>query len=248
MIYLYLMFSVLTVAAIIWYLLITTEGAYLGRRAVIRLYDLFAKRYDDIKQFNPARDSKYLADPLYNALKDVKNPRVLDVATGTGRLPLALLREPRFHGRVIGLDASWGMVQVAAKKMTGKALWKSKEMGFAKISVNTISTLMQGDALHLPFANNSFDAVCCLEALEFIPDQDQVIRELIRVAKPGAVILLTNRIGDGARAMPGKTRPAAIMRQWLSDTHGLQEIQICRWWIEYDLVWSRKAGLPVLEE
>ncbi len=36
----------------VWWLLITTEGVYLGRRVVIWLYDVYARRYDRIKQYD----------------------------------------------------------------------------------------------------------------------------------------------------------------------------------------------------
>src|SRR5258707_13553606 len=101
----------------LWWLLITTEGVYLGRGVVVWLYDVYARRYDRIKQYNPAWESATLGRPLLRALLDIPAPLVLDVATGTARLPLAIFGQPAFNGYVIGLDYSRRMLHVAAEKV-----------------------------------------------------------------------------------------------------------------------------------
>ena len=88
---------VLLVAGLYWllhWLLIRTEGVFLGRRMVVWLYDLAAGRYDAIKQFDPDTESAFVTWPLRRRLKAWPAPLVLDVATGTGRLPYFLLQEP----------------------------------------------------------------------------------------------------------------------------------------------------------
>jgi SAM-dependent methyltransferase len=47
------------------------------------------------------------------------------------------------------------------------------------------------DAQHLPFKDNAFDKVLCTEVLEHIPDDRAGIRELFRVAKPGAAVAVS---------------------------------------------------------
>lgn len=49
----------------------------------------------------------------------------------------------------------------------------------------------RADALHLPFADASFDAVLLLDVIEHIKDDSGVIKEAKRVLKPGGVIILT---------------------------------------------------------
>ncbi len=49
---------------LIWWLIIETEGVYLGRRVVVALYDLYAERYDRIKQFDQRADLLLLSEPL----------------------------------------------------------------------------------------------------------------------------------------------------------------------------------------
>ncbi len=218
---------VLLIGALSWYLLIATEGVYLGRRVVIALYDLYARRYDRIKAFDEAWELQTLAVPLVKALQDVPQPLILDVGTGTGRLPYLLCRVPHFNGKVIGLDASGRMLRVAAEK-----LGKDRRVG-----------LVQQDATRLPFPSQTFDAVTCLEVLEFLPDQAAALAEIARVARAGAPILLTNRRGLYARLMRGKVQPSEVFAESLY-AYGLEEVEIETWQVEYDLIWALKAARP----
>jgi SAM-dependent methyltransferase len=52
-------------------------------------------------------------------------------------------------------------------------------------------SLLEGDALHLPFGSGIFDAVICSEVLEHIPDDKNVLREIHRVMKPGSILALS---------------------------------------------------------
>lgn len=97
--------------------------------------------------------------------------RYLDVATGSGDLPLAVLRRTRRHGRqvaAIGLDSSPKVLAAATAYLRG-----------------TPVTLQLGDARALPFADRSIDLVSCALALHHFPPQDavRVLRELARVAR-----------------------------------------------------------------
>ena len=50
---------------------------------------------------------------------------------------------------------------------------------------------LQGQVTALPFANASFDAVCALDIIEHVVDDDGALAELARVARPGAALLLS---------------------------------------------------------
>ncbi len=214
--------------SLLWYLLIATEGIYLGRRVVISLYDLYARRYDSIKQFDTEWEALTLGTPLAEALSHLPQPLILDVATGTARLPLLLCQAPNFDGTLLGLDYSWRMLRVAAEK-----LGKTPRVA-----------LLYQDATRLPFADETFDAVACLEALEFLPNPTATLTEIVRVARAGAPILLTNRRGFHARLMPGKIQPSAQFAAWLREKIGLVQVVVEAWQMEYDLIWAMKAGTP----
>jgi ubiquinone/menaquinone biosynthesis C-methylase UbiE len=211
----------LVIVVLAWWLLIASEGVYLGRRVVIWLYDLFATRYDAIKGFNPLYDQQYLAQPLMERIAPQRQPRVLDVATGTGRLPLALYRHARFGGRVIALDAAPRMLALAADKLNGMP--------------RLLCTL--GDGTWLPFADNTFDVVTCLEALEFMPQPEATLRELCRVLRPGGTLMTTHR--RTGRLMPGKIISQERMAALLAECR-MTPPEFDIWQVDYDLVWAEK--------
>jgi 2-polyprenyl-6-hydroxyphenyl methylase/3-demethylubiquinone-9 3-methyltransferase len=90
---------------------------------------------------------------------------VLDVGCGAGFLSNHLALE---GFEVTGLDASQAAIQVAAcHDATGKARY------------------VVGDALKLPFADASFDAVCAMDFLEHVEEPEKAVAEMARVLKPG---------------------------------------------------------------
>ncbi len=220
--------ALITVVLLLYWQLIIAEGTYLGPRIVVLLYDWSAHIYERIKQFDVGDEQWFLGLPMTMALSQVPEPLVLDVATGTGRLPRALLRQPAFDGQVIGLDLSRRMLREAVR-MTAQF-------------TDRVVYIWQ-DARRLPFDDDTFDAVTCLEALEFTPDPQEVLAELVRVLRPGGVLLVTNRIGRDARLLPGRVFPrdrfAEVLRSF-----PLESVKVQAWQVDYDLGWAIKAGQP----
>jgi ubiquinone/menaquinone biosynthesis C-methylase UbiE len=219
---------VVALAALAYWQLIIAEGAYLGPRVVAWTYDLIASRYDGIKRFEPRDEGWFVAGPVLHGLQGVERPLVLDVATGTGRLPLALLRE-RFGatgGRIVGLDLSPGMLCRARAKLQ---------------PYGDQVALVRQDASHLPFDDGIFDAVTCLESLEFMPRPLEVLAEMVRVLAPGGVLFLTNRVGHEARLLPGRAIPRPEFERVLAALP-LRETTVRRWQVNYDLAVARKVG------
>ena len=218
----------LLLALLLWWTVYISEGAYLGARAVRLLYDRTAGGYDRLKAFDRGDDLAFLVNPLFYRLEETVGTggSVLDVATGTGRLPAALLDLPFFTGRVVALDAAPRMLAIAAVKLQ------------AWIDSGRLS-LVQHLAVPLPFEDARFDAVCSLEALEFLPDRDAALREMLRVLRPGGWLLISNRIGWEARLMPGRTEPTPAFEHRLTRL-GFVEPETRPWQTYYDLVWARK--------
>lgn len=205
-----------------WWLLIASEGVYLGRRVVVWLYDLVAPRYDAIKGYNATYDHMFLAQPIMQRVAPDTAPYILDVATGTGRLPLAMLRHARFEGPLFALDASRPMLKIAAEHLRGQA-------GVL---------LLHGDAEHLPFDDGAFDVVTCLEALEFMIRPEAVLAELCRVVRPGGWLLITHR--RTARWMPGKVPTRDALCDQLA-AQGMTAIKFEDWQVDYDRAWARRV-------
>lgn len=227
MIWVLVIIAVVLIGAILYWQFILAEGAYLGRHIVALLYNWSAHIYDRIKQYDTGYEQWFLARPLTNALFSFPNPIILDVATGTSRLARTLFREVSFRGRMIGLDFS--------RKMLVQAVAKTKSWA------DRIDFIWQ-DASTLPFPDDTFETVTCLEALEFMPNPDQVLAEMVRVLRPGGILLTTNRIGKDTRWLPGRIQSQATFEAKLKEL-SLEMVSIRPWQEDYDLVWAMKPGV-----
>lgn len=212
-------------AILLWWLLIATEGVYLGKRVVTWLYDVYANRYDSIKSYVPDWEQWTLAEPIHKMLAEIDQPLILDVATGTARLPSAVLTSPEFEGQIVGADRSAKMLAMAAQKL----------------AADRRASFVLSDAGALPFSSNAFDLVCCLEALEFVPDQWQVIAEIIRVTHAGGVIAITNRKGWQRWLYPLRTQNTKRFVRELQRRFDLDSVTPTLWQMDYDLIWAMKG-------
>jgi SAM-dependent methyltransferase len=215
-------------AALAYWQLIIAEGTYLGPPIVILLYDWTASTYERIKQYDDSQEQWFLGLPLALALEEIPAPLVLDVGTGTARLLRALFFQPGFRGRVVGVDLSRRMLAHAVRLIRPYA--------------GRVNLIWQ-DARVLPFQEDTFDAVTSLEMLEFTPDPKGVLRELVRVLRPGGVLLITNRVGQDARWLPGRALSPAQLAAFLGSL-SLEGVHVQPWQLDYDLVWAIKSGTP----
>jgi demethylmenaquinone methyltransferase/2-methoxy-6-polyprenyl-1,4-benzoquinol methylase len=94
----------------------------------------------------------------------------LDVACGSGKLTAELARRAGSEGRVVGLDFSVEMLEVARRDHQG-------------------IEFVEGDALHLPFDDASFDVSTIAFGLRNLADPVRGLREMLRVVKRRAVVL-----------------------------------------------------------
>jgi demethylmenaquinone methyltransferase/2-methoxy-6-polyprenyl-1,4-benzoquinol methylase len=99
---------------------------------------------------------------------------VLDVCTGTAGVAMEIA--DHHDGRIVGLDVSHSMLQAGLRALE-------------KRSLDGRVQLTQGRAEHLPFPDETFDAVVFTYLLRYVQDPDVTIRELSRVLKPGGQLL-----------------------------------------------------------
>ena len=223
-----LIIGLIVIGVLSYWLLVITEGVFLGRRMVVWLYDLTARRYDSIKEFDLSDDKHFIARPVMQSVSSVESPLLLDVATGTGRVPSTLLQEPGFAGTIVGVDASPKMLALASTKLS-------------RLSKNSTgrASLVQQLAVPLPFADNTFDNVCCLEALEFFPSDELALTEMVRVLKPGRLLMTSRRRGWEARVFLGRYRDQNDFVALLNRI-GLENVQLRLWEVTYDIVTAWK--------
>ena len=219
--------SVLLLLAFLYWLIVVGEGTYLGRAAVRLIYQLGAGVYDQTRANVTASDERVLLPLLRAALAGTPGPRVLDVATGTARVPVLLADQSWFDGMIDGLDLTPAMLARAQAKIdaAGLAAWV---------------VLHQGDASSLPWPDASFDLVISLEALEFFPRPRRALAEMSRVLRPGGALIVSKYPDLWARVLPFKGLTRSGMTRLL-DRLGLAEIAIREWQLgHYELVTARK--------
>ena len=139
-----------------------------------RIYSDLAVIYDSIfgRMFV---DSEH---EVIDYLKLRPGQRVLEVGVGTG---ISLDAYPPYV-HVVGIDPSADMLARAEKKVRENR-WSHVE-------------LREGDALKLDFPDDSFDDVTTFHVMTVVPDPVQMMREMIRVCKPGGRIVIINHFGS----------------------------------------------------
>jgi demethylmenaquinone methyltransferase/2-methoxy-6-polyprenyl-1,4-benzoquinol methylase len=133
------------------------------------MFGRIAQRYDLMNHLMTlGRDSAWRRYAAKQAAVPERG-RVLDIATGTGDLAMeALSQQPQ--ARAVGLDFTPKMLDLAQEK--------SRAAGVPL-------DLVAGDALHLPFAHATFDAVVTGFALRNVTDIPAAFGEMARVVCPG---------------------------------------------------------------
>lgn len=102
-----------------------------------------------------------------------KGSKALDVCCGTADWTIALSEAVGSKGQVTGLDFSENMLEVGKQKTA---------------SLENIQ-LVHGDAMNLPFDDNSFDYVTVGFGLRNVPDYLSALKEMHRVLKPGGMVV-----------------------------------------------------------
>lgn len=187
--------AVVVFVALAFYLVVFTDGTYFGPRFVRFVYDGLGRRWDYPTDARHQRiDQTDLAPVLRSALSSTPANLVIDVACGTGRVPLLLLGQPEwFRSTVVGADVSSGMLAAGASRLR-------------TVSATTAASavLVQAAAERLPFRDGCACAVTCIEALVNFGRPRRALAEMVRVLAPGGSIVITKRSDALARLTPGK--------------------------------------------
>jgi ubiquinone/menaquinone biosynthesis C-methylase UbiE len=112
------------------------------------------------------------ANDLARRVASIGPKTLLEVAAGTGALTTAMIAALPKDVRIVATDLNQPMLDHAARKIRNDHVeWK------------------QADALNLPFADATFDAVACQFGVMFFPDRIAGYRQMHRVLKPGGRLL-----------------------------------------------------------
>ena len=135
-------------------------------------FDSQASEYDARETAYYSKYPKISCRDVADRLRSTSYEKLLDVGCGTGYLFELLLtqREAEYYG----LDLSPEMLKMAKAKFSGRV------------------TLVEGSADRLPYADNSFDVVTCIQSFHHYPNPDKAMQESFRVLKPGGLYILSD--------------------------------------------------------
>ncbi|WP_067725452.1 demethylmenaquinone methyltransferase [Oceanobacillus damuensis] len=143
-----------------------------------RVHHVFEKiypNYDSMNSIISFQRHKAWRKDVMKRMNVSKGARALDVCCGTGDWSISLSEAVGEDGNVTGLDFSKNMLSVAEKK---------KE----ELKLNQLE-LIHGNAMELPFGDNTFDYVTIGFGLRNVPDYMTVLKEMYRVVKPGGKVV-----------------------------------------------------------
>jgi demethylmenaquinone methyltransferase/2-methoxy-6-polyprenyl-1,4-benzoquinol methylase len=133
---------------------------------VAAMFDRVAERYDTTNTVLSFGQDRLWRRATREALQLTPADRCLDLAAGTGVSTVELARS---GAEVVACDFSLGMLRAGLSRGV---------------------PMVGGDALHLPFADASFDAATISFGLRNVVDTAGALRELARVTKPGGRLVV----------------------------------------------------------
>lgn len=151
---------------------------------VARMFDEVARRYDRMNAVMTFGQERRWRRIVADALALESGARVLDLAAGTGvsSLPFAAA-----GARPVACDFSTGMLSVGHRD-------------------HPELTFVAGDALRLPFRDESYDAATISFGLRNVADVDTALRELARVTRPGGRLVVLETSHPAARPVRAMNR------------------------------------------
>jgi demethylmenaquinone methyltransferase/2-methoxy-6-polyprenyl-1,4-benzoquinol methylase len=138
---------------------------------VAAMFDRTAERYDLLNTLMTGGRDRSWRRAVVRAVGARPGERILDLAAGTGTSSVPFAEAGAY---TVACDFSLGMLRVGTQRQQGV-----RRLGF-----------VAGDALRLPFADGSFDAVTISFGLRNVADTEAALRELRRVTKPGGRLLV----------------------------------------------------------
>ncbi|MDA7025648.1 demethylmenaquinone methyltransferase [Bacillus sp. CLL-7-23] len=137
------------------------------------VFEKISQNYDRMNSVISFKQHKKWRDKTMKMMNVQKGAKALDVCCGTGDWTIALADATGETGEIKGLDFSKNMLKVA----------KEKTKHYRQVE------LLHGNAMELPFPDDTFDCVTIGFGLRNVPDYLTVLKEMTRVVKPGGQVV-----------------------------------------------------------
>jgi demethylmenaquinone methyltransferase / 2-methoxy-6-polyprenyl-1,4-benzoquinol methylase len=138
----------------------------------VDLFSPLAPRYDLLCEVLSFGQNRRWRRSMIEHACEGRPERVLDVASGTAGVAIALARR---GARVVAFDLTLPMLQEGARRI-----------GAAGLASRAVP--LEGRAEELPFPDHSFDALTVTYLLRYVDDPKATLTELARVLKPGGTM------------------------------------------------------------
>jgi len=143
---------------------------------IAKMFDRISPKYDRLNHLLSLNIDKTWRKKTAKAVAKSQPETILDLATGTGDLAIALAKyNPQAH--IIGLDISEKMLEIGKAKI-------------AKQGLDNQINLRLGDAAALPFESQFFDAVTVAFGVRNFENLQQGLSEICRVLKPNGQVYI----------------------------------------------------------
>ena len=168
-----------------------SDTAHERRRAVREMFSAIAPRYDLLNHLLSLNIDRSWRRRAVDQLGWESCPEgvYLDVCAGTYDLAVELARRSDFFGHIVALDFSQPMLLQGIKKIDGRPV-----------------SPMCADALRTPLTSDSFDGAMAAFGVRNLVDIDAGLRELMRVLRPGARLVILDFAMPRGRVLQGLYR------------------------------------------
>lgn len=145
-------------------------------QAVQGMFDRIAGRYDLLNRVISFKLDNRWRKRAIETLVQGNTPLIVDLGTGTGDMVFSAMKFARGNARIVGLDFSLNMLQLAQTKRAHQPFGQR-------------NTFVQGSAMASPFKSNAFDGAMSAFVLRNVSDLGGFFSEAYRVLKPGGKLV-----------------------------------------------------------
>jgi demethylmenaquinone methyltransferase/2-methoxy-6-polyprenyl-1,4-benzoquinol methylase len=170
----------------------TFKSATEKHQYVNNMFGRIAHRYDTMNRIMTGGQDKRWRKLLIRQAHLPPGGRLLDIATGTGDIAFEALRQHHDLGQVVGADFTLPMLREAQRRGEERMRRDSEMLVSPRrpLPASLPLSWSGADTLHLPFPDNTFDAVASGFLLRNVTSVPLALAEQRRVCRPGGRVLI----------------------------------------------------------